>query len=121
MGVCEADISSAITTLTLHLLTKNLPVTLDYGSFNLSKNSLSFWHCGANAVSLAASPNQITLETCPSGGVKDLGRGVSVEFSLKGGRVTLAKLTREYDKMLIASGTVISPSPRFRGGIAEVT
>jgi len=121
VGACEADISSTVTMFLLKGLTGNPPVVLDYNTFDISKNSIALWHCGANAFGLAESKDSIELKKPTSGGLKELNSGMSVEFSVREGKATLAKLTREYDKMLISSGNFVSPSPKFRGGIAELT
>ena len=121
VGSCESDISLAVTMLLLQELTGNPPVGLDYNTFDASKNSLAFWHCGSNACSLADTKDGIELRKPSSGGLRELSSGMSVEFGVKQGKATLAKLMREYDKMLISSGNFISPSPMFRGGIAEIS
>ena len=46
---------------------------------------------------------------------------MSVEFSIKPGTATLAKINRDFSKMMIATDRFVRPDPKFRGGIAEVT
>jgi hypothetical protein len=43
-----------------------------------------------------------------------------LEFDVREGLATFAKLTREYDKMSVTAGTFVSPDrARMRGGIGE--
>jgi len=120
VAACEADLSSTVTMLIMKMLTGKAAASFDYNTFDVSKNTLTLWHCGANALSLAVDEHEVILGRPTNGGLFETDSGMSVEFSLREGRATLAKLTREYDKMLIVCGKVIKPSPEFRGGIAEV-
>ena len=119
MGVCEADVSSAVTMLLLHRLTGKSPAVLDYSTINVVRNSLGFWHCGPHALSLAQSYQDISVRAPPIGGAAEWGGGCAVEFSIKEGEATFAKLTREYNKMSITTGEFVKPSPAMRGGIGE--
>lgn len=119
VGACEADVSAAVTMLLLRKLTGKAPSVLDYSSINEDRNSLGFWHCGPHAASLAESSKNIKVSTPPIGGVEEWGGGCALEFSIKGGKATFAKLSREYGSMSIASGTFVRPEPEIRGGIGE--
>jgi L-fucose isomerase-like protein len=120
VAACEADISGTITMFMMQKLSGRPAVCLDYNTVNFERNSIALWHCGSNALSLAGEGAAIHLGKPSEGGARETNSGMGVEFSLAEGTVTLAKLTREYDKMLIAKAKVVSPAPRFRGGIAEV-
>jgi L-fucose isomerase-like protein len=120
VAACEADISGTITMFMLQKLSTRPAVCLDYNAVNFERNSIALWHCGSNALSLAGEGAVTYLGKPSEGGARETNSGMGVEFSLAEGTVTLAKLTREYDKMLIARGKVVPPVPRFRGGIAEV-
>ncbi len=119
IGVCESDVSSAVTMLLLHRLTGRAPVTLDYTTINIDRNSLGFWHCGPHALSLAGSSKEVRVAPPPIGGSEEWGGSCALEFSIKEGKATFAKLTREYDKMSITSGTFVKPEPVMRGGVGE--
>ena len=120
VGACESDISSTITMMILNKISGNHPVVLDYNTFNLDRNSISLWHCGANSFKLAENVESIKLRYPTNGGLKELNSGMAVEFFIKKGNATVAKLDREYKKMLIAEGNFIRPMPVYRGGIAEL-
>lgn len=119
MAACEADVSSAVTMLILNRLTGKPPASFDYSTVNMQKNSLGFWHCGPHALSLAESPQDVVVRAPTIGGVEEWGGGCVLQFSIKEGKATFAKLTQEYDKMSIASGKFVRPSYTMRGGIGE--
>lgn len=120
VGACESDISAAITMLILRYFTGTPSVGLDYNTINTQLNSITLWHCGANAMSLANSNSEIRIGKPTNGGLLELNYGMSVEFTLKEGIITLAKLSREFDKMIISTGKIVTPSQKYRGGICEV-
>ncbi len=119
IGACEADISSAVTMLLMKRLSGKLPVVLDFNTLNESRNSLTFWHCGAHATSLVKDMKDITLRHPSEGGQKEVKDGMALECSLPAGAATLAKINREYSKILVCPIQFTKPSKEFRGGIAE--
>lgn len=120
VAACEADVSGTITMFMLQRLSMKPAVCLDYNTVNFDRNSIALWHCGSNALSLAGDGAVTYLGKPSEGGARETDSGMGVEFAMAEGTVTLAKLTREYDKMLIANAKVVPPQPHFRGGIAEV-
>jgi L-fucose isomerase-like protein len=119
VGACEADISSAVTMLLMKHLSGKLPVVLDFNTLIETKNSLTFWHCGAHAISLVKDMRAITLRHPSEGGQKEVNEGMALECSLPAGAATLAKINREYTKILASPIQFTKPSEQFRGGIAE--
>jgi L-fucose isomerase-like protein len=119
IGACEADISSAITMLLMKNLSGRLPVVLDFNTFIEPKNALTFWHCGAHATSIVNDMRAITLRHPSEGGQKEVHEGMALECSLPPGAATLAKINREYTKILASPIHFTKPSEEFRGGIAE--
>ena len=120
VAACEADVSAAVTMFLLRRLTGAAPAVLDYNTVDRARNSLGFWHCGPHALSLAQSPDDLRLGVPPIGGSEEWGGGCAMELSIKEGPATFAKLTREYDRMSIASGTFVRPDrAAMRGGIGE--
>jgi L-fucose isomerase-like protein len=120
VAACEADVSGTITMFMLQELSRKPAVCLDYNTVNFDRNTITLWHCGSNALSLAGEGATTYLGKPSEGGARETGSGMGVEFSLADGDATVAKLTREYDRMLIACAKIVPPMPRFRGGIAEV-
>lgn len=119
MGVCESDIASSVTMFILKSLSNNFPVVLDYNTIDMEKNHFTFWHCGAHAIELAEKLDSISIKYPSSGGLQETKAGMALEFSIKEGEATFAKITREFDKMLISKAQFITPSNSFRGGIGE--
>ena len=94
-----------------------LPLFVDLISYDEKDNSGVVWHCGAAPTSLCRKfeETEYRLHFRVDGGDK---KGVSNDFSLKAGRITLAKLDQDVDghfRMLIASGTAVDTEPFIRG------
>lgn len=115
---CEGDIPGAVTMAILKLLAGGgIPFFVDLISYEESDNTGVVWHCGAAPKSLCRNfaETQLRLHMRVDGGDK---KGVTNDFSLKAGRVTLAKLDQSADgryRMLIAPGTALDTEPYLRG------
>jgi len=119
---CEGDIPGAVTMEIQRLLSGGkLPFFVDLISFDIKDNTAVVWHCGAAPVSLCRSFKEtaLRLHLRVDGGDK---KGVTNEFPLKSGRVTLAKLDESRDgyRMLIASGTALDTGQIVRGNPLRV-
>ena len=101
IAACEADVPGAISMLIQKYLSDgNSPFLADLIEVDNDKNTGLFWHCGVAPCSLARN-GEVELSRHY---VRDL--GVTVHFSLKPGRINLARLDSvgtDY-RMLIASG-----------------
>lgn len=101
IAACEADVSGAISMLIQKYLSDgNSPFLADLIEVDNDKNTGLFWHCGVAPCSLAKNGEVVLSRHF----VRNL--GVTVHFSLKPGRITLARLDSvgtDY-RMLIASG-----------------
>ncbi|OQA83912.1 MAG: hypothetical protein BWY31_02704 [Lentisphaerae bacterium ADurb.Bin242] len=115
---CEGDVPGALTmTILRELAGGGLPLFVDLISYDEKENTGVVWHCGAAPVSLCRKfeETQYRLHFRVDGGDR---KGVTNDFSLKTGRVTLAKLDQDVDghfRMLIAPGTAIDTEPFIRG------
>lgn len=115
---CEGDVPGAVTMMILQKLAGGgIPFFVDLISYDEEANTGVVWHCGAAPVSLCRKfeETQYRLHMRVDGGDK---KGVTNDFSLKAGRVTLAKLDQDVDgnyRMLIAPGTAIDTEPFLRG------
>lgn len=119
LGICESDIASSVTMFILKSLSNNFPVVLDYNTVDIEKNNFTFWHCGAHAIELAEKLSSISVKYPSEGGLQETKAGMALEFSIKKGEATFAKITREFDKMLVSKAQFVTPSNKFRGGIGE--
>lgn len=109
----ESVADATITALAMHYLTGNVTYLGDVATADPTNNILTFVHEGAAAFSLAQKKEDITLVDGMSVGLYARKQaGVNVQFTLKPGKVTLAKLSGRpiNDKlsMLITSGEIIS-------------
>ena len=116
---CEGDLPAAITSVILNELTGNIPAVFDYDSIDPSRNSLRLWHCGHLAKNLVSKNHKMRLIS-PTYFDKVVGPGAVLSFSVKPGKVTLAKLDRKAQKMLVLSGETITPRNRPSSAYAEV-
>lgn len=90
VAACEGDIYGAVTMMIQRFLTNGVAFFADLVQINREENNGLFWHCGAGPISLARSPKQVKITQYYRGK-----GGASVEFPLKPGRVTIARLTEK--------------------------
>jgi len=119
---CEGDIPGAVTMQIQKLLSGGrLPFFVDLISFDFKDNTAVVWHCGAAPASLCRKfkDTALRLHMRVDGGDK---KGLTNEFPLKPGRVTLAKLdeTGKGYRMLIASGAALDTGQIIRGNPLRV-
>lgn len=114
---CEGDIYGALTMRIQQTLSNGvIPFFVDLISFDYQENTGVVWHCGAAPVSLCRNFEETTLRKHArvDGGDK---KGVTNDFSIKAGRITIAKLdeTANGYRMLIATGTALDTDKFIRG------
>ena len=115
---CEGDVPGAITMAMLKQLAGGgTPLFVDLISYDEKADTGVVWHCGAAPVSLCRKfeETEYRLHFRVDGGDK---KGVTNDFSLKAGPVTLAKLDQDADghfRMLIARGEALDTEPFIRG------
>lgn len=114
---CEGDIPGAVTMQLQQALSDGgIPFFVDLISFDYHDNTGVVWHCGAAPSKLCRNFAETTLRLHGrvDGGDK---KGVTNDFSLKPGRVTMAKLDETPDgyRMLIAPGTALDTDQFIRG------
>ena len=118
---CEGDIYGAVMMRIAQTISNDMPFFCDLivaeGEYGVA------WHCGAAPCKLCKpgfQPNLRCSATVEGGGVK----GVTNEFPLKPGRVTLARLgeTRDGDgfRMLIATGDGLDTDLFVRGNPLKI-
>lgn len=115
---CESDIHGALSMFIGRELSGGQPPYLgDLVHLDESANSVVFWHCGAGAFSLADKSTGARAGGHPNNGV-----GLTLEFGLKSGPVTICRLSRQQSKfrMLILEGEALDSPQRFYGTTVEV-
>lgn len=109
---CEADVNGNITQLILQWISGEPVFDSDIVSFDMDANTAVFWHCGKAPLSMA-DPD-VTLRALDHFNFK---RPMMLEFPLKPGRVTLARLSEasgDY-RLVIGSGEVVRAPVSFSG------
>lgn len=109
---CEADVNGTITQLILQWISGEPAFGTDMVDFDVAQDVAIIWHCGLAPLSMAdgASPAQATIHS-------NRKLPLLMEFTLKPGRVTLARLseaTGEF-RLVIGSGEMIQAPPSFGG------
>ncbi len=109
---CEADVNGAITQLILQWISGRPVVDTDIVSFDLDADTAVFWHCGKAPLSMA-DPDVQPRATNHSNRQKPL----LMEFPLKPGRVTLARLSEATNdfRLVIGSGEMVRAPISFTG------
>lgn len=110
---CEADFSGTVTMLLEYYLTGKVPWLADLVHIDEKENTAIFWHCGAAPSSLASSRSEVILQKQ----FRSLDRGTSIEFPLKTGRVTIARLgiTEGKYRIFITTGEALPTEMILRG------
>ena len=120
---CEGDIPGAVTMNLLRSLAGGgIPIFVDLISYERDKNTGVIWHCGAAPVSLCRkfSETSLRLHMRVDGGDK---KGLTNDFSLKSGDITIAKLDQDENgrfRMLIIHGEALDTPPFMRGNPLEI-
>lgn len=119
MSACEADIHGAVTMFILHSLTEKIVYFTDLISINEKKNTFLMWHCGSTPTKLAEDPSSVAIRRFS---IPGFGRGVTTEFPIKHGRVTIARLSAIKDsyRMFICGGEALKTEMVVRGNPSEV-
>ncbi|RFB12081.1 hypothetical protein DZB84_20020 [Bacillus sp. HNG] len=114
---CESDIHGSISMFILKELAGSAPYLGDLVHVNEENNSVTFWHCGAGAYSLANPKTGAASGVHPNRKI-----GFTLEFGLKAGRVTIARLgkTVEGYRMFVMSGEALDTPQQFNGTSVEV-
>ena len=118
IGTCECDVFGIATQLITYWLTGLPSFNGDFGAIYPEENAIQLWHCGAASTKLSESFSDIHVRSHAQVGV-----GVTLEFPLKPGRVTITRITRPVNgksRILIAGGEVLRLSPKERGNPAKI-
>ena len=109
---CEADVNGTITQLLLQWISGEPAFGTDVVSFDLEEDAVVVWHCGLAPLSMA-DPEVAPRATIHSNRQMPL----LMEFPLKPGRVTVARLseaTGEY-RLIVGSGEMLRAPMSFSG------
>ena len=84
----------------------------DLVELDRTDNTVVFWHCGVAPASMADPERPITAAVHPNRGIP-----LTIEFGLRPGRVTIARLSRSKGqfRLVLGSGSVLAGPPPFSG------
>jgi len=118
---CEGDVLGAVLMQMETSLSGGIPFFADLISFDYDQNTAVLWHCGAAPSAICRKFEETTLNQHfrVDGGNK---KGLTNEFSMKAGPITLAQLDEDGDgyRMLIAKGNALDTEPFIRGNPLNV-
>ena len=118
---CEGDVLGAVLMQIEASLSGGIPFFADLISFDYDQDTAVLWHCGAAPSAICRKFEETTLSQHfrVDGGNK---KGLTNEFSMKPGPITLAQLDEDGDgyRMLIAKGTALDTEPFIRGNPLNV-
>ena len=113
VAACVADVYGAVSMYILKELTGAAPYFGDPVSLDEGKNTITFWHCGAGACSLARKDTGARVGVHPNRKI-----GPTMEFGLKSGRVTVIRLGRKADgtfRIFLMGGEAADEPQQFLG------
>lgn len=114
---CEGDVLGTLAMIIGENLSGNKTFFCDLIRFDEKENTGVVWHCGAAAPSLCkkgCKPKLCHHSIMDGGGVK----GVTCEFPLKSGPVTLMRLSEERDggyRLFVATGEAVETEQLLKG------
>ncbi len=111
-AACEADVLGALTMGLLGRLAASPPYLGDLAAVDQEHDAAVFWHCGAGAFSLAHPATGARAGVQPNRRV-----GFTLEFALRPGRVTIARLGERAGalRLLVGGGEALDLPQRFLG------
>ncbi len=117
IAACEADVHGAVTMLALRHFSGQPPFLADLVATDRQRNSITLWHCGNAAYSLAADPAERK-----AGVHANRKMALTALFPLKPGPVVLARLSFSQGRyrLLLGRGQALDSPLLFQGNTAEV-
>lgn len=114
---CEGDVEAAMTMLSLKAVGAQTPYLADLSQVNFEENFALMWHCGVAPVNLWDKKSVCSLDTYFAGG-----KGVTADFVLKSGKVSVARIDTALGKtrLFIAEGEAIPMDKLIKGTYAKV-
>jgi L-fucose isomerase-like protein len=112
---CEADVNGTVTQLILQTLSGEPAFGTDLVAADIDQNTVTFWHCGLAPLSMCDPEFQ------PHGALhSNRQRPLLMEFPLKPGRATVARLTAAGNntasyRLVIGSGEMLRAPMSFTG------
>ncbi|NSW89681.1 MAG: hypothetical protein HPY74_03180 [Firmicutes bacterium] len=120
IAACEGDVDSAISMMFLHGLTDDMPMLMDLSKLDFDTESVLMWHCGSAPSRFADSRGMCLAGHYKPGsriaGADNVKVGTIGDMYYKSQSATIARLTWEYERMLVLSGEFIEKQDRSYDG-----
>ncbi|MFZ6018804.1 MAG: hypothetical protein ACOYXO_04270 [Chloroflexota bacterium] len=115
-AACEGDVPAAVSMLALSLLSNGAVTTLmDLVTLDEEDESVLLWHCGPTSPLLAdergVRMNSLWLFDQPAAQPV----GLHNDLILKGGKVTVAGFTADFERALVLEGEIDPQKPSYKG------
>jgi L-fucose isomerase-like protein len=115
-AACEGDVPAAVSMLALSLLSNGAVTTLmDLVTLDGEDDSVLLWHCGPTSPLLAdergVRMNSLWLFDQPAAQPV----GLHNDLILKGGKVTVAGFTADFERALVLEGEIDPHKPSYKG------
>lgn len=114
---CEGDLEGALSMLCFKAIGTDTPFLADLSQVDLKEDFALMWHDGVAAPSLCDGNCAACLDTYFAGG-----KGVTADFTLKPGRITIARIdtARGKTRLLTSLGTAESVKKEIKGTYSKV-
>ncbi len=105
---CEGDVLGAISMLLMKYLSGNETSLMDFPQFDENDDSILMWHCGPTSKCFA-NEKGFTLKASYSG------VPIIRDMAFKAGHITIARISEDTERFLLADGEVIDGKNGFLG------
>jgi len=114
---CEGDVEGAVSMLMHRAIGAETPFLADLSQINFDTDEALLWHCGVAPCNLWDKKSEISLDSYHAGG-----RGVTADFVLKEGAVSLLRLDSAGRERRIFSreGCALPMAKELKGTYARV-
>lgn len=114
---CEGDLEGTISMLAAKAASGETPFLADLSQVDFDEDFALMWHCGVASPTLWDGESEKTLDTYFAGG-----KGVTADFVMKSGRVTVMRLdtARGKTRLFVSRGEVIPMKKELKGTYAKV-
>jgi L-fucose isomerase-like protein len=114
---CEGDVEGAISLLACKAISDEPPFFADFSQIDFENNYALMWHCGVAPECLWDGESVKSLDTYFAGG-----RGVTADFVLKTGKVTIFRIdtARGKTRLFLQSGEAVSTKKELKGTYCRV-
>lgn len=114
---CEGDVEGTLSMLACNAVAPEPAFLADLSQVNLQEDYALMWHCGVAACPLWDKKSACTLEPYFAGG-----RGVTADFVMKSGPVTLMRIdsARGKTRLFLQRGTAMSMNKDLKGTYCKV-